>query len=171
MLRETGLANDPSTILPGLEGLSWTFDTVEDRLIEAAACWRRAPGGQRKQIMATDGPWHLIVADAGDYDARGGDGVSSDVVLRPASLSRAEVGRMEEATRWVELYVGESDRRIVWMALFHKADGRTPDWRWIMGQVGLRRGVDGVRMRYNRAVGAIAKAVDRARVPVVLARL
>ena len=171
MLGKTGSDFDPSTILPGAEGLFWTFDLVEERLIEAAACWRRAPGGRHRPMMATDGPWHLIVADAGDYDARGGDGVSSDVALRPASLSRAEVGRMEEATLWIEVHVGESDRRLVWLALFHKADSRQPDWRWIMGQIGVRRGLDGVRKRYSRAIAGVARALHKSRVPVVMARI
>ena len=58
----------------------WTFDLVREALVEVLDMWRRSPGDGRSPF-ATDGPWHLMTreTDAGDYDARGGFGSSSDV--------------------------------------------------------------------------------------------
>lgn len=147
-----------------------TFHLIEERLIEAAACWRRAPGVAAPSARATDGPWHLITKDWGDLLAALEGGHDIDARLRTAALTREEIGRRDEASGWIEAHVAEAgDRRIVWMALFHKADGRQPDWAWIMRQAGLRMGRDGVRMRYTRAVGGIVRALDRMGAPVAWA--
>jgi hypothetical protein len=37
----------------------WTFDAVEERLIEAMRLWWRSPGGGRWPF-ASDAPWHLM---------------------------------------------------------------------------------------------------------------
>jgi hypothetical protein len=151
-----------SASVPASEGLAfWTFDLVEERLIEAAALWNRAPRVGAGGGYATDGPWHLVLREWGDWDAH------EDKPLRPAQLTRYEVGRRDEATAWVEAYVEpEEDRRILWLALYQKADGRRPDWAWIMKQIGWKRGRDGVRMRYRRVVTRVAQGLDNDKIAV-----
>ena len=138
---------------------SLTFAEVEDRLVEAMlTCWRypdRERGWQRIRSA-----WPEITRDvfAGDYDARGGDGSSSDVALRAASQTRAEVAEMEEAFRWLEAIAPE-DRKLVGLAIVQLARGkREVSWADLLGRMGLERGADGLRMRYGRAINAICVA-------------
>jgi hypothetical protein len=156
------------TVLAEEQDRVWAFVTVEDRMIEAAALWRRAPGGGASPF-ATDGPWHLIKAEAGDYDARGGD--LSQVQLKPLPLARAEVDRMMEASGWIEAHVPERDRKLVCLVLVVKAQDRRPNWLRLLAVLGLGHGAEGLRKRYSRAITAVAKALTAARVPVVMARL
>ncbi|MPT48265.1 MAG: hypothetical protein E2598_07555 [Sphingobium sp.] len=139
----------------------WTFDVVEERLIEAMHLWRRSPGGGRWPF-ASDGPWHLIQACAGDYDARGGDGVSSDVPLRPLPLSAAQVARRDEASQWVGRYVADRDRRLVVQVLIIKAAGRTVSWVRLRRDMGVAVGAGGLGKRYSRAVTRICIALNAA---------
>ncbi len=136
-----------------------TFTEVEDRLVEAMlTCWRypdRERGWQRIRSA-----WPEITRDvvAGDYDARGGDGSSSDVALRPASQTRAEVAEMEEAFGWLDAIEPE-DRRLVGLAIIQLARGkREVPWVDLLRRMGVERGADGLRMRYGRAINAICIA-------------
>lgn len=161
----------------GESQLCWTYDLVEERLVEAAALWRRSPG-DGKWPFAADAPWHQMkrINETKDgflfHDARGCDLTSSDVPLRPLPPTREEIGRRDEASAWLERYLDrEIDRRVIALALDAKAYGHRPDWAWIMRRVGIERGRDGVRMRYERAVGRITKALTKARIAVREARL
>lgn len=156
--------------------LCWTFELVEERLIEAVTLWRRAPGGGASPF-ARDAPWGQMrrINEAGDafsfYDPRGFDMASSDVRLRPLPLVRAEHGRMIEASGWIERFVAEDDRVLVCKVVRIKAGGRRPSWLALLGEMGLVRGADGLRKRYGRAIAAIAAGLERAKVPVVEARI
>lgn len=135
----------------------WTFEMVEDRLVEAMiTCWRgsdRETGWLRVKSNWSDA---LREVALGDYDARGGDASSSDVVLRPASQTRVEVAEMEEAFGWLAV-VPEGDRRIVALAIGQLARGkRAVSWSAMKRKLRLTRGADGLRMRYGRAIAAIA---------------
>ena len=156
---------EPQTHTEGLplegDGLPtvWTFDMVQDRLVEALlTCWRhpdRERGWQR--VRST---WPDVAAEAGDYDARGGDHSSSDVSLRPASLTRADVGEMEEAFGWLDA-IGADDRKLIGLAIAALASGRREvPWRHLLGRMGLRRGADGLRKRYGRAMASIAARLN-----------
>lgn len=136
-----------------------TFADVEDRLVEAMlTCWRypdRERGWQRIRSA-----WPEISRDvfAGDYDARGGDGSSSDVAIRPASQTRAEVAEMEEAFGWLDA-IAPDDRKLVGLAIIQLARGkREVPWADLLRRMGLDRGADGLRMRYGRALHAICVA-------------
>lgn len=174
MMGEIQRRNDPSNTLPGqIAPFHWTFDQVEDRLIEAAACWRRSAD-------RTAG-WHYVRAfwPEGrpdydwwfDYDARGGDGRSSDVRLRPLPLSRAEDARMMQASEWIGAHVPERDRALVCRVVMTKAAGFRPQWLRMLRPMGLAHGADGLRKRYTRAITAVAVALTAARVAVVEARI
>lgn len=137
-----------------------TFTVVEDRLVEALLTLWRLPDRERGLLRAraSDGPWHLVMPEPGDYDARGGDRTSSDVAIRPAALTRREVAEMEEALGWVEV-LDPADRKLVGLALAQLARGRREvSWVRMLPTMGLTRGSDGLRMRYGRAISAICAA-------------
>lgn len=132
-----------------------TFDDVQDRLVEAMlTCWRhpdRERGWLRVKAM-----WPDVMAEAGDYDARGGDLVSDGAALRPAALTRRDIDEMEEAFGWVEA-VTPGDRKLVGLAIAMLARGkREVSWANLLRPMGLRRGAGGLRMRYGRAMALVA---------------
>jgi hypothetical protein len=137
-----------------------SFTAVEDRLVEALlTCWRYPDRERGWQTLRS--AWPEISRDvwAGDYDARGGDGTSA--VLRPAAQTRAEISEMEEAFGWLDGVVAE-DRKLIGLAIVQLAKGkREVSWVDLMRQMGIKRGADGLRMRYSRAITAIAQAQSR----------
>jgi len=141
---------------------SMSFDDVQDRLVEALlTCWRYPDRERGWQTLRS--AWPEISRDvwAGDYDARGGDGTSADVALRPASQTRAEVAEMEEAFGWLDA-VAPEDRKLIGLALVQLARGkREVSSADLMRKLGIERGADGLRMRYSRAISAIAQAPSR----------
>lgn len=148
----------PNSTLP-MEGQTLptflTFDDVQDRLVEAMlTCWRhpdRERGWLRVKAM-----WPDVMAEPGDYDARGGDLVSDGAALRPAALTRRDIDEMEEAFGWVEA-IAPDDRKLVGLAVSMLARGRREvPWRNLLRPMGLTRGADGLRMRYGRAMAAVA---------------
>ncbi len=165
----------------------WTFDAVEDRLIEAMRfAWRDAPGNWP---FAGDGPWALIVRGAGDYDARGGDMDAPPLPRLP--LTRAERARMEEAVGWLALLPdralaasggvgrpragGAADARLVVLATrklaAHRGEGRGQvRWSLLLRPMGLGKGAGALAKRYGRAISLIAVALERSGVAVNLAR-
>lgn len=144
--------------------LVWTFDLVEERLVEAMACWRRA-GDRERGWLHVKAWWpegrpevdpHVDYADA-------------DAAPRALPLSRAEYARMMEASEWVALIDAGHDGRtvaIVREALLRKATGREPDWRAMKHRLGIAFGEYGLRRRYERAIGGLARALDAAGVAV-----
>lgn len=133
-----------------------TFCDVEDRLVEAMlTCWRypdRERGWQRIRSA-----WPEISRDvwAGDYDARGGEGSSSDVALRAAAQTRAEVAEMDEAFGWLDA-ISPEDRKLVGLAIVQLARGRREvSWIKMLDRIGMDHGADGLRMRYARVINAI----------------
>lgn len=136
-----------------------TFGDVEDRLVEAMiTCWR-TPDRERGWLQVkSNWPEALREMAVGDYDARGGDGVSSDVALRPASQTRAEVAEMEEAFGWLSS-VPPEDRRLVAVVITQLARGkREVPWLKLVRSMGQGHGADGLRMRYGRAIAMMAAA-------------
>ncbi|HEU0045093.1 hypothetical protein [Sphingomonas sp.] len=138
---------------------SFTLAEVEERLVEAMlTCWRHADRERGWQRLRS--AWPEITRDvlAGDYDDRGGDMASA--VLRPASLTRREVGEMEEAFGWVEV-LAPIDRKLVGLAVSELARGqRQVRWALVMRQMGLSRGRDGLRMRYGRAMARVCQRAN-----------
>ncbi|MDP1026381.1 hypothetical protein Q5H91_04085 [Sphingomonas sp. KR1UV-12] len=136
-----------------------TFDMVQERLVEAMiTCWRHPDRERGWQRIRSAWPEILREKDKGDYDARGGDGTSSDVALRPASQTRAEIADMEEAFGWASALSCE-DRRLVGLVITTLARGRREvSWRQLLRPMGRTRGADGLRMQYGRAIHAICAA-------------
>lgn len=139
------------TALPGF----LTFDDVQDRLVEAMlTCWRH-PDRERGWLRVK-AIWPDVMPEPGDYDARGGDLVSDGAALRPAALTRRDIAEMEEAFGWVEV-VAADDRKLIGLAVSMLARGRREvAWSKVLRPMGLTRGAGGLRMRYGRAMAAVA---------------
>jgi hypothetical protein len=140
--------------LPGTEG--WTYDAVEERLVEVMALWRRAPDRERGWLhvkaMWPDGrPEVDPLVDYADRDA----------APRALPLTRRDIAMMEECDGWIGRWVPERDWRLVGMALGWKASGRRVPWRRIKHQMGIPFGEGGLTRRYERAIGAIAMGLDK----------
>ncbi|MEG8021811.1 hypothetical protein [Sphingomonas aerolata] len=135
---------------------------MQDRLVEAMlTCWRYPDRERGWQTLRC--AWPEISRDvwAGDYDARGGDGTSGDVALRPASQTRAEIAEMDEAFGWLDA-IAPADRKLIGLAIRELARGRREiPWRSLMPLLGIRMGVTGVQMRYSRTITAICHTVNR----------
>lgn len=142
----------------------WTPDLVEERLVEAWGFLRRMPGGGGR-AGASDGPWHLIQKEWGDYVDL--DEVREREARQRGALRPAEVDRMNEALEWVR-YASASDVRLLALVLAALDREGTPMWADIahrsrlMTRFGRAIGGDAARMRYNRALHAIARALNAA---------
>lgn len=138
-----------------------TFCEVEDRLVEAMlTCWRYPDRERGWQRIRSAWPEISREEHRGDYDARGGEGSSSDVALRPASQTRVEVAEMEEAFAWLDA-ISPEDRKLVGLAIVQLARGkREVSWADMLARMGVDRGADGLRMRYGRAINAICVALS-----------
>lgn len=137
-------------------------EDVEAALVDAWRLWRRSPGGGRWPF-ASDGPWHLITREgrAGDWDARGVDGEAPPP--RETGLSIDEVARRGRVSGWLAL-VPEADRRLVTAVVEQLGRGATrPDWMALRAvfrnRQGAAYGAEGLRMRYRRALKAMARRV------------
>jgi hypothetical protein len=158
----------------GLGADFWTFAAVEERLVEAMLLWRRSPGGGRWPF-AGDGPWALITRRVrmaegmikgmditrllqDDDDAETSQWLGRE---RRGALTRDEVARRDEASEWLRL-VPERDRALVVTVLGLLARGvkRVP-WMQLKAMFGVTFGAFGLQQRYNRAIAAVAKGLNK----------
>lgn len=137
----------------------YSFALVEDRLVEAMRLWWHVSGGWWP--FASDGPWHLIATDdSWDWDSDRW----ADAPMPKLPLSREQMRRRDEATAWLR-HAPERDRRLVVLAVTALAAGRKRvPWRSLLRPMRMRRGADGLRMRYGRAVNAICVALNTAEI-------
>lgn len=144
-------------------------------MIEAMRfAWRDEPGSWP---FAGDGPWHLIRKEWSDH------GAHDAAVMPRIALSRAERARMDEAMGWLRLTNGSGvkqlgeggDALLIVLATrklaAHRGEGRgRVDWMAVLRRLPVHRGAGMLAQRYSRAVTVIVKHLDKARVPVDLAR-
>ena len=151
----------------GCDGADWwTFEAVQEALVEAVGLWRRSPGSGASPF-ATDGPWQWMVREGakGDYDARGGFDTSSDVPLRPLPLTRDEVAKRDAVSEWLGFVGAAQDRKLVVMATEYLARGRQRvPWRTIKHRMGIKFGEGGLKKRYDKSLFAIAAALNGAEI-------
>ena len=140
---------------------SWSFEMVEERLVEALlTCWRQPDRERGWQWVKSAWPDITREQHLGDADARGGFGLGQEPTLRPASLTRLEVAEMEEAFGWADQLAAE-ERRLVGVVIGQLARGkRQVSWHAVARAFGMRRGSDGFRMRYGRAIARIADRLN-----------
>lgn len=142
----------------------WTFEDVQERLVEAVRLWWRTPGGGTSPF-ATDGPWHLV-RDDGSAQAAWDERVNNHKMghqprPRPLPLSMEEVDERDEASEWIR-FVPERDKRLVVLALTQLATGRQVKWSRIRMQLTAEISPRGLGQRYSRAISAIARALNSA---------
>ena len=145
------LQTDPR--LEAAAGLFWSFDMVQERLVEAVHLWRRSPGGGRSPF-ATDGPWELVKRELF------GPAVDKDAPLPRLPLRRSEVAIRDQTSDWLG-WVQERDRRLVVLAVTKLAQGHGQvPWMDLRKPMGVALGADGLRMRYSRAIQAICHRLN-----------
>lgn len=133
----------------------WSFDLVEEQLIEMIQLWWRSPG-EGRWPFASDGPWHLV-----DRHVFGPD-VDKDAPVKPLPLSIAQIERRDRASAWLAM-LPERDRRLVCLALAQYAKGKT-QVRWSSIRKALRLDLSSSAMiaRYDRAISALCVALNAA---------
>jgi hypothetical protein len=135
----------------------WTFDAVQDAMVEAVDLWRRSPGGGRWPF-AGDGPWQWVRSlEWGDY-------ADADAVPRAAPLTRAEVATRDAVSGWLA-WVPERDRKLVVLAIGQLSRGHARvSWMRLKVELGVPFGADGLRRRYGRALTGICGQLNAATV-------
>jgi hypothetical protein len=149
-------------------GSFWSFEIVEERLVEAMRLWRRSPGDGRWPF-AGDGPWHLV-RDDGSAQAAWDHNLNALQMGRPATekpkplpLSRAEVAERDQASDWISRYVPERDRKLVVLGLIQLANGNSRvRWSDIRRKLGAEVQAQSLGKRYSRAITAIARGLNSA---------
>jgi hypothetical protein len=149
--------NPPSTGKPGGRS-DWTYDEVQEDLVEAMLMWMRAPGGGRWPF-ASDGPWHLIRKEWEDWDAR------EPAPLRRLPLTLADVRRRDRVSEWL-LLAPEADRQLIVIVLGQLARGvKRVSWKKVRSMLDAEISPRGLGMRYSRSIAAIVRALAAAREP------
>lgn len=146
--------NSPSHIRE--EGRFYSFDDVQERLVEAMLCaWRlpdREAGWQRVKAQWPDVWRHTHFGDYGES--------ASDAVLRPAALTRRDIAEMEEAFDWLAV-LKPADRKLVGLAVTALARGeKQVPWLRLLKPMGLQRGAHGLRKRYSRAMAKVCGRIN-----------
>ena len=139
----------------------YSFADVEERLVEAMLVMKRL-SDREAGWLRVKASWPDIIRERelGDYDARGYLGNSSDIPLKPLPATRKDIAMMEEAFAWV-LAAKPDDRRLIALAIGALARGekRVP-WMKLRKPMGVTRGADGLRMRYERAMRKVVIAAN-----------
>lgn len=137
-------------------GSFWTFDLVEEALVEAMTLWRRSPDRERG--------WHAIRAYWPEINRHTwfGDYADHDATPRPLPLTRDQVDERDRVSEWLA-HVDQRDRKLVVLALACLAGGekRVP-WRRLLKPMCLQLGADGLRKRYSKAITSICHALNAA---------
>src|SRR3546814_8192793 len=93
-----------------------------------------------------------------------GDYADVEASPRPLPLSLEDYARMEQASGWLA-YAREQDRPLIALAVAWLAAGyQSVHWLKLRRPLGVTYGADGLRMRYGRAITAIARRLDKERV-------
>ncbi len=145
-----------------------TWQEAEDQLLAAVEYLGQMPDRERGWMRGGNG-WPEIVRDvrAGDY----GDGQGLGGEAAPKrQLGRKEMAVLDRVMLGEGaacLAIPEAHRRLVGRVLIAKLDPRGDLFRWEriwIAEGGKACGVtsDALRMRYERAIGKVAVALDRA---------
>jgi hypothetical protein len=164
-----------------MEVTLWTFEAVQERLVEAMRLWWRSPG-EGRWPFASDAPWHLMTRKTRVSIGIDGGLKGRELQLhlqaedaeetrrwqgreRPGPLGREDVARRDETTEWLG-YVAEDNRKVVVAVLTQLAAGRSSiDWRRVKAAIACDQlsgiGNKGVYRRYHRSILAIAQRLNR----------
>lgn len=140
--------------------VGWSFEEVEQSLVEAMLLWSRSPG-QGRWPFATDGPWHLLTrqvraGSADDVWRHESDAVKrGDISPARISLTLAEVATRDQVSEWLAI-VPEQDRRLVVLALCDMARGRRVSWLRMRTRLDVQLTGEALSWRYRQAIRRIA---------------
>jgi hypothetical protein len=141
--------------------LFWSFDDVEERMVEAMDLWRRSPDRERGWLHVK--AFWPEIRRSGVFQVVGNeiDHPEEKPELRPLPLTRAQVRDMMETSEWMA-HIPERDRRLVAIVLAYKVQGKKPQWLKIKKRLGIPFGAHGLRKRYSRAITSICSALNSA---------
>jgi hypothetical protein len=146
----------------------WSFEEVEQRMVEAVLLWDRSPG-QGRWPFASDGPWHLLTRQVRAGSAEDVWRHESDEVQRGdaprsrISLTLAEVATRDQASEWLAI-LPQHDRRLVVLALTDKARGRRVSWLRMRTRLDVQVTGEALSWRYRQAIRRIAEHLTSTRV-------
>lgn len=139
----------------------YTFDMVQEELVEGMLLWRRAPDRERAwQSVRSFWPEIKRAQWWGDGDGELNLAPEERPEPRPLPLTRRQVADMERIGEWLG-FVPEADRRLVVFALAALASGRARiPWLRLRRPLGVKLGADGLRKRYGAAIAGICAALN-----------
>lgn len=162
----TGLDTDRSASLPLHGRVEFSWQDVEDRLVEAMRHWWRSHDNEARFSIGgrISSVWRHYCPDRRDlilWDQL--RDLEADEPA-PLPLSRGDIARMTEASEWLR-FVPERDRRLVIAALVKLAAGaKTVPWLATWKALGRGKpGPEGLRSRYSRGLTCIANALNNPR--------
>jgi hypothetical protein len=135
----------------------WTYEAVEERLIEAWLLLHRMPDREAAWLGQTVmSLWRQVRREWGAYSQDGDD------VRLTLGARAAEVDRMDEALDWLG-HVRPIDRKLVGLVIKIKARGygEVP-WALVRAKLGWEVSADACRKRYGRAIYGISHKLNRA---------
>lgn len=137
----------------------WTFEMVQDRMVEAMAFLDRVtPSGYNP--YAQDGPWSQIRPEWGDYIDR--DARRETLSRERGGLRAPEVDRMDEALAWIEMVRPKPGvRKLVGVVLLQLVNGGSQP-RWVDVRATLRsaQSTEVLRKTYSAAITRIAERLN-----------
>lgn len=137
----------------------WTFELVQERMIEAMGFLDRVtPSGYNP--YATDGPWSQIRKEWSDYVDR--DERREALARERGGLRSAQVDRMEETLRWIELVKAKPGlRKLVGVVLLQLLNGGSqPRWADVRKTLRTKQSAEVLRKTYSAAITTIAEKLN-----------
>lgn len=138
----------------------WTFEGVQERLIEAMGFLDRVtPSGHNP--YASDGPWSQIVKDR-LVDYVDVDELRERGAKARGGLNAAEVDRMEETLDWIRIVPAKGQlRRLVGVVILQLLNGGSqPRWADVKASMRSKDSPDALRKGYSRSITRIAERLN-----------
>ncbi len=138
----------------------WTFDAVQERLIEAMGFLDRVtPSGYNP--YAGDGPWSQIVRDR-LVDYVDVDDLRERGAKERGGLRAAEVDRMTVTLDWIGYVPAKGNlRKLVGVVILQLLNGGSqPRWADVKAQLRSRQSTEVLRKSYGKAILTIAERLN-----------
>lgn len=138
----------------------WTFEGVEERMVEAIQFLDRVSGG-RGSAYAGDGPWGQIMKDR-SVDYVDVDALRERGAKPRGGLTSDEVDRMNETLDWSRFVPERGEhRKIVGVVLQQLANGGSQvRWADVKQRLRSRQSTEVLRKGYSRSITRIASRLN-----------
>lgn len=138
----------------------WTFEMVEERLVEAVEFLDRVVANGRFPF-AKDGPWSQVMRDR-LVDYVDVDDLRERGARVRGGLRAAEVDRMEETLNWIRFVPARANlRRLVGcVAIYRSQGGSQVDWLEVKRRMATGDSPDALRMAYSRCIQRICQRLS-----------